>query len=64
MALDKEILDIICCPKCKGDLEYKKERDVLICYACKLVYKIEDNIPVMLIEEAIPLEEFEKNECA
>jgi len=62
MPLSDEILKIICCPKCKGDLEYKKEKEVLICRKCELVYKIEDDIPIMLIEEAIPLKEFEKNE--
>jgi len=60
MPLPYEILKIICCPKCKGDLEYKKEKDVLICRKCELVYKIEDDIPIMLIDEAIPLKEFEK----
>jgi len=62
MPLSDEILKIICCPKCKGDLEYKKEKEVLICRKCELVYKIEDDIPIMLIDEAIPLKEFEKNE--
>ncbi|MEO0254889.1 MAG: Trm112 family protein [candidate division WOR-3 bacterium] len=57
MALDKELLDIIACPKCKGDLIYKEEENVLICKNCKLKYKIEDDIPILLIEEAIPLEE-------
>lgn len=60
MALDKEILEILCCPKCKGDLEYQREKNVLICPKCRLVYKIEDDIPIMIVEEAIPLEEFEK----
>jgi uncharacterized protein YbaR (Trm112 family) len=62
MPLSPEILKIICCPKCKGDLEYKKDKEVLICKSCELVYKIEDDIPIMLIDEAIPLKDFEKNE--
>ena len=57
MALDKELLDIIACPKCKGDLIYKEEENFLICKNCKLKYKIEDDIPILLIEEAIPFEE-------
>ncbi len=57
MALDKELLDIIACPKCKGDLIYKEEENCLICKNCKLKYKIEDDIPILLIEEATPLEE-------
>jgi uncharacterized protein YbaR (Trm112 family) len=54
--LDKELLDILACPKCKGDLEYDRDNDKLICHACKLVYRVEDDIPIMLIDEAEPLE--------
>jgi uncharacterized protein YbaR (Trm112 family) len=50
--LDKELLEILACPKCKGDLEYKEKEDQLLCHACRLIYKIQDDIPVMLIEEA------------
>ncbi len=52
--LDKELLDILACPKCKGELEYDRENNRLICHACKLKYKIEDDIPNMLIDEAEP----------
>lgn len=62
MALSDEILEVLCCPKCKGDLEYEKRKNILICKSCKLAYKIEDDIPVMLVEEAIPLNEIEENE--
>jgi uncharacterized protein YbaR (Trm112 family) len=50
--LDKELLEILACPKCKGDLEYKQKEDQLICHACRLIYKVQDDIPVMLIDEA------------
>jgi uncharacterized protein YbaR (Trm112 family) len=50
--LDKNLLDILACPKCKGDLEYKAEEEQLICYKCRLIYHIKDDIPVMLIDEA------------
>jgi uncharacterized protein YbaR (Trm112 family) len=50
--LKKELLDILACPKCKGELEYDKEAQKLICHHCKLAYRIEDDIPVMLIDEA------------
>jgi uncharacterized protein len=53
--LDQQLLDILACPKCKGDLEYKPEEEKLICQNCKLVYRIEDDIPIMLIDEAEPL---------
>jgi len=61
MSLDKELLKILVCPKCKGELEYREDKDVLICHNCKLVYQIKDDIPIMLIDKAIPLDEWEKN---
>ena len=56
MAIDKKLLDILVCPKCKGDLELSTNEDSLACKACSLKYPIRGNIPVMLIEEAIPLD--------
>lgn len=50
--LKKELLDILACPKCKGDLEYDKEKQKLICHVCRLKYNIQDDIPIMLIDEA------------
>jgi uncharacterized protein len=55
MALSQELLDILACPKCKGELKLTDARDGLICAACRLVYAIKDDIPIMLIEEAQPL---------
>jgi uncharacterized protein YbaR (Trm112 family) len=49
--LKKELLDILVCPKCKGDLEYGKKKNELICHKCKLGYLVKDDIPIMLIEE-------------
>jgi uncharacterized protein YbaR (Trm112 family) len=50
--LDDELLKILVCPQCKGDLEYKTQENQLVCNACRLIYRIEDDIPVMLIDEA------------
>ncbi|TET44105.1 Trm112 family protein [candidate division TA06 bacterium] len=50
--LKKELLEVLACPKCKGGLEYDQEAQKLICRPCKLAYRIEDDIPVMLIDEA------------
>jgi len=57
--MDKKLLDILVCPVCKGPLVYKKESQELICKGDRLAYKIEDDIPVMLREEAreLPAEE-------
>lgn len=53
MSLRKELLDILACPKCKGDIKYDKKNSRFICYKCRLRYSIlEGNIPNMLIEEA------------
>ena len=55
MALSQELLDILACPKCKGELKLTDQQDGLVCQACKLLYPIRDDIPIMLIEEAQPL---------
>jgi len=52
MSIDKELLDILACPKCKGDVILTETGDGLVCNACKLLYEIQDGIPVMLIDEA------------
>lgn len=56
MALSKELLEILVCPQCKGDIELTDKQDGLLCRACKLLYPITDDIPVMLTDEAIKLE--------
>ena len=55
MALNEELKQILVCPKCKGDLTFHEDRKEIHCAACRLVYAIEDDIPVMLVEEAKPL---------
>jgi len=52
MALSSELLGILVCPACKGDLEYRVEAQTLTCARCRLRYKVVDDIPVMLAEEA------------
>ncbi len=55
--LSKELLEILVCPACKGDLEYDQVRQKLICHVCRLRYAIEDDIPIMLVEEAERMDE-------
>ncbi|MEO7622336.1 MAG: Trm112 family protein [Gallionella sp.] len=50
--MDNKLLDILVCPLCKSPLVYKKSAQELICKADRLAYKIEDGIPVMLVDEA------------
>ena len=55
MAINPELLEILACPKCKGGVHLTEKEDGLICNSCKLLYPIKDDIPVMLIDEAIPV---------
>ncbi|MBL0699375.1 MAG: Trm112 family protein [Desulfosarcina sp.] len=55
MSINRELLDILACPKCKGDIYLNDSGDGLICDKCKLIYEIKDDIPIMLIEKAKPV---------
>lgn len=52
MPIDQELLDILACPKCKGEVTLENGGNALVCHSCRLRYRIEDDIPVMLIDEA------------
>lgn len=52
MPIRKELIEILACPKCKGSLEFIETPEGFACPACGLLYKIEDNIPNFLVEEA------------
>jgi uncharacterized protein YbaR (Trm112 family) len=53
--ISEELLQILVCPVCKGDLDYDRSGERLNCRACRLSYLIKDDIPIMLPEEAEPL---------
>jgi uncharacterized protein len=53
--LDPQLLAILVCPRCKGELEYREAPEELVCQACALRYEVRDGIPIMLIDEAKPL---------
>ncbi|CAK8722707.1 MAG: hypothetical protein CDV28_11332 [Candidatus Electronema aureum] len=53
--ISQKLLEIIACPKCKGQVQLSETQDGLICTVCQLVYEIRDDIPIMLIDEAKPL---------
>jgi uncharacterized protein YbaR (Trm112 family) len=57
MTLPQDLLEKLACPKCKGPVSLNAAKDGLACAACRLLYEIRDDIPVMLIDEARPLEE-------
>ena len=52
MPLDKRLLAILVCPRCKGKLVYDRESEELICRTDGLAYPVKDDIPVMLETEA------------
>jgi uncharacterized protein YbaR (Trm112 family) len=54
VTVDKELLEILVCPSCRGDVELRQEGDgeVIVCLQCGLRYPVRDGIPVMLVEEA------------
>ena len=52
MAVDKELLKILACPVCKGDLEEVRKGTGLRCPKCKMIYPVRDDIPIMLVDEA------------
>lgn len=53
------LLEILACPVCKGKLEYRREPEELVCRADRLAFSVRDDVPVMLVEEARPLEDKE-----
>ncbi|HUU56960.1 MAG TPA: Trm112 family protein [bacterium] len=50
--IDKELLEILACPECKGDVAYDEANQKIVCCKCGLKYPVRDGIPVMLVEEA------------
>ena len=52
MAISGELLEILACPQCKGDIFLNEAGNGLVCNHCKLLYEIRDDIPIMLVEEA------------
>lgn len=54
MSLDPKLLEVLACPRDKGPLTYIRDREVLVNERLGLAYRIDDGIPVMLIDEATP----------
>ncbi len=57
MSINKNLLEIICCPVCKGSLKEEENDQFLICEACKIKYPVKDGIPVLIAEEGIRIEQ-------
>ncbi|AJK68779.1 Trm112 family protein [Corynebacterium marinum] len=54
MSLDPKLLEVLACPRDKGPLTYLEDQQVLVNERLGLAYRIDDGIPVMLIDEATP----------
>ena len=57
--VDPKLLDLLVCPLTKGPLRYDRARQELISEQAGLAYPIRDGIPIMLVDEARPLDEDE-----
>ena len=53
--IDPKLLQILVCPKCKGELRYETDPPSLVCERCRLRYAVREDIPILLIDEAAPL---------
>ena len=60
MAIAKELLEILVCPKCQKSVKEAENGRGLICGSCALIYPIDENIPIMLIDEALPFKKEEE----
>jgi uncharacterized protein YbaR (Trm112 family) len=56
MPLSPDLIQILCCPKCKGDLTLREDQSAFVCAACRLVFAVQEGVPNFLLEEAKPLE--------
>jgi len=54
VTVDKELLEILVCPNCRGEVEYRENESFIVCLGrCGYKYPVRDDIPVMLVEEAV-----------
>ncbi len=56
--IDERLLKILVCPECKQDV--KLEGEWLVCANCRVKYPVRDGIPIMLVDEAEPLDAAEE----
>ncbi len=47
-----KIMDVLACPKCKGDVKFNKKENKIVCHACRLRFSVDEGIPNMLLEDA------------
>lgn len=59
MTIHPDLLTILACPKCKGELTQLGAGEGLACPACGVVYPVRDDIPIMLVEEALSQQDWD-----
>ena len=57
--MDPKLLELLVSPGTKGPLRFDKERQELISHSARLAYPVRDGIPILLENEARPLEDSE-----
>ena len=57
--MDTPLLQILACPACNAPLEQAENKQGLLCRTCGLLFPVIDDIPVLLLDEAEPLQETE-----
>lgn len=52
-AVDQQLLDLLICPNCHGEIEYRPQQQIIACVGqCRYEYPVVDGIPHMLVDEA------------
>lgn len=57
MGISPDLLEILACPQCKGEIRLREDGAAILCATCRLAYPVRDDIPVMLIDEAERIED-------
>ena len=52
MPLPEKLLEKLVCPNCKGKLIYQPDKSRLECHQCRLAYRVDNDVPVLLVDEA------------
>jgi uncharacterized protein YbaR (Trm112 family) len=55
--VNKDLLDILACPKCRERVALSEDGSWLVCGSCAVKYPVEEDIPIMLVERGVPLED-------
>ncbi|UCB56158.1 MAG: Trm112 family protein [Thiotrichales bacterium] len=54
--MNRKLLDILACPVCKGRLHYDRKKSRLECHQDNLAFPVRNDVPVLLVMDARPLE--------